>query len=1038
MSVQTDQFSILFFLATVVYASVGSYAYALNPKATLNRLFFLVCLSLGVWAFAFAMANAAGTYGESLLWRRVASFGWGIVYSILLHFFLLLTKKTGLLKHRATYVLLYLPAALNVFLFGIYGPIANTQYHLIQLESGWINVYSGGVGEFFFNAYYLLFSLMGLIAVWNWKGLTQDLVKKRTAVVISVTFFAGVVLGTLTDVLANQYLTFYVPQLGIIFAAIPIAGVLYAIKAHSLMTNLSLRAAGEKEILTAGNRFKFYNYLSHAVVLGSVVNLTHYFYYTVEVESVILLSLFLLVVGLAVKFIPFTSLSVSKQDTLLFVALSILTIALLWRFLWDYGNNIVWAIPIVLLLTTAVFRKIKFFATVLFFTVVLHLMAWRAAPVVTVTVDDLDYLLHMVLYLFVAMLVYYINKIYAQKLEEHDNQVALQKKVAEISSDLISVGMDSLDDKIDTMLEKSGLFLGADRAYLFKVIEDLSVVECTNEWCREGVGSVRRTLGPLKTTSLTWWLKSFTSEGKVCIRDFADEAPAEQTVLTSLNVKSLISVPVYKHQKLLGFLGVDTVKERKNWSPEQQGALQIVGNSVSDAIAKVEAERQINFMAYYDALTNLPNRLYFTRELDKRIERSKGRETYMGILLMDLDDFKSINDTMGRDSGDLLLLEVARRLTRITKSSDTVCRFGGDAFLILLPERKTHEQIEEMAETISRVFDAPVEVRAQNFYVTASCGVAVYPLDGQDSETLIKSADLAMYASKNKGKNSVVFCTTQMKAAVEEKVALSNDLYKALENDELLLHYQPQVAIESGDIIGLEALIRWRHPHRGLVSPGVFIPLAEQSGLINKIGEWVLKTACNQNKKWQSMGFSPVVMAVNLSVEQFRGQKLVTLVSDVLAESALAPHYLELEITESVAIKEPRSIIEVLRGLKGLGVSLSIDDFGTEYSSLSRLKELPIDRLKMAMEFVQGIGRGGDDEAIAAVIINLAKHLGLRVIAEGVEDARQLDFLKEQRCDDIQGYYFYRPMPAEEIEHILPKRSADREQPPTDLKYERD
>ncbi|MGX8797731.1 EAL domain-containing protein [Fusibacter sp. JL298sf-3] len=1031
MSVQADQFSILFFLFTVVYGVVGSYAYSLNPGALINRIFSFICLALCVWAFAFAMGNAAGSYETSRLWRRVASLGWGTVYSFLLHFFLLLSEKKALLRHKAIYVLIYLPAVLNVVLFGLYSPIANTQYHLVHLETGWINVNSGGWGDLFFNAYYLVFSLIGLIAVWNWKGLIKDSGKEKTAIIISITFFMGIVLGTATDVFVNRHLNFYTPQLGIIFAAIPMLGVLYAIKTHSLMTNYQLTVVNEKEILTTDNRFRFYTYLSHAIIFGSVINLSHYFYYTVKIESVLFLSLFLLFIGLIVKTLPTTSLPTHRQDTLLFVTLSILTIGLLRRFLLAYGNNIVWSIPIILLLTTTVFRKIKFFVIVLSFTILFHLWSWQVAPVVTITVDKLDYILHMVLYLFVAMLVFYINQIYAQKLESHERQADLQKKISEISSDFISVSMDNLDNKIDTMLEKSGAYLGADRAYIFKYFEALSIVECTNEWCCADVKPVRNTIEPQVIASFTWWLKTLKSKGKVYIEDTAlltDEASAERAFLTLHNVKSLILVPVYKHQKLLGFLGFDTVKGNKSWSLEQQEALQIMANIVSDAISKVEAEKKINTMAYHDGLTHLPNRAYFTRELDKKLERRSGGEEHMGILLMDLDDFKAINDTVGHDSGDLLLIEVARRLSQV---ADIVCRFGGDEFLVLLPSIDAPYKIRKMVSEIIDVFDAPIKLKAQSFYVTASCGVAIYPLDGYDSETLIKSADLAMYTSKNKGKNSITFCTPAMRAAVEEKVALSNDLYKALENDELLLYYQPQVDLKSNEIIGLEALIRWCHPQRGLVSPGLFIPLAEQTGLIHEIGEWVLRTACKQNKTWQSMGFSPVVMAVNLSVEQFKEQQLVELVSDVLATSGLAPRYLELEITESAAIKEPMYIIGVLHRLKELGVSLSIDDFGTEYSSLSRLKELPIDRLKMAMEFVQGIGRGGDDEAIAAVIINLTKRLGLRVIAEGVEDKRQLDFLKAQRCDDVQGYYFYRPMPAEEIEQILPRRSENSEQPPT-------
>lgn len=268
----------------------------------------------------------------------------------------------------------------------------------------------------------------------------------------------------------------------------------------------------------------------------------------------------------------------------------------------------------------------------------------------------------------------------------------------------------------------------------------------------------------------------------------------------------------------------------------------------------------------------------------------------------------------------------------------------------------------------------------------------------------------------------MTYCTPVMKEAVQKKVQLSNELYRALEKGELIVHYQPQIHIESEEIIGVEALVRWNHPERGVLYPKSFIELAEQTGLIHPIGEWILKTACRQNREWQEKGYQPMMMAINLSVEQFRGPSLLNLVEKALKESGLEAKYLELEITESIAVREPEYVVEILHSLKKLGVSISIDDFGTEYSSLSRLKELPIDHLKMAMEFVHGIDKGTKDEAIVVIIIDLARRLGLKVIAEGVEKESQLKFLKNRVCDEVQGYYYYRPMPAEEIEKILKKR----------------
>ena len=638
------------------------------------------------------------------------------------------------------------------------------------------------------------------------------------------------------------------------------------------------------------------------------------------------------------------------------------------------------------------------------------------------TIGKADYQQRLVIYIILSAIIYYVSHVYRQSLDEHEKQAALQKKISEISSSFVSVTIDNLDDKINNMLKISGEYFDVDRAYIFRCSEDMSMAAYKNEWCNENITPAIDMIGSQPTSSFSWWMKELAQNKKVYIKDaknLPSEVSSERELLMLEKVKSLISVPVCNHDKLIGFLGFDAVKRKKTWSVEHQEALQIIANIVSDAMVKVEAEKKINFMAYYDALTGLSNRTYFNLQLDKMIALANRKEKLIGILFLDLDEFKSINDTMGHNSGDQILIEVSKRLSQTVRKSDVVCRFGGDEFLVMLPQMDELEQIKITTEKIMEALKKPIKIKEQNFYVTASCGVSIYPTDGHSAENLIKSADLAMYESKGSGKNNFAFCTTIMKDVAKEKMQLLNDLYRALEREEFILYYQPQVNIESGKIMGLEALIRWNHQDRGIISPGVFIPLAEQTGLIHKIGEWVVKTACIQNKTWQSKGFSPLVVAVNLSVEQFRGNKLVEVVSKALKESKLAPRYLELEITESIAIKEPSYIIGILQQLKALGVTISIDDFGTEYSSLSRLKELPIDRLKMAMEFVQGFDKGVKDEAIAVLIINLAKSLGLKVIAEGVEAERQLTFLKDRVCDQVQGYYFYRPMPADEIEKIL-------------------
>ena len=424
-------------------------------------------------------------------------------------------------------------------------------------------------------------------------------------------------------------------------------------------------------------------------------------------------------------------------------------------------------------------------------------------------------------------------------------------------------------------------------------------------------------------------------------------------------------------------------------------------------------------MAYYDHLTGIPNRILFSDRLSQAIHLAKRNERFVGVLFLDLDGFKMVNDTMGHSGGDALLKELARGLHSRLRKTDTLARFGGDEFLLLINNLTDEKDIIKIADTIMELFKHPFSISEQEFYVTASIGIAMYPLDGEDAETLIKNADLAMYMAKERGKNRYVLCTNDMKEEVERNIQLSNQLYRAQERDEMVLYYQPQVKLCTGEITGLEVLLRWRHPEHGLIPPNIFIPLAEANGTINGIGEWVLKTAVHQNRMWQDKGFPAVRIAVNLSAVQFNNPNLVDCVESIVMASKLEPKYLELEITESIATKESSNIIDALNRLKKLGISISIDDFGTEYSSLNRLKLLPIDRIKIDMQFIQGIESSEKDQAITKVIINLAKSLGLEVLAEGVETVPQLEFLNQKMCDEVQGYYYYKPMPAEEIEDLF-------------------
>jgi len=452
---------------------------------------------------------------------------------------------------------------------------------------------------------------------------------------------------------------------------------------------------------------------------------------------------------------------------------------------------------------------------------------------------------------------------------------------------------------------------------------------------------------------------------------------------------------------------------------DDSGIASIVEGTLVDITERKVAEERVQSLAYYDALTGLPNRILLHDRLSKALATARRQMHKVALLFFDLDRFKIINDSLGHSVGDLLLQDVAERLKSCAREEDTVARLGGDEFLIVLTHVNDIPGAAVSAERFMDAMTARFVIQGHSLSIGCSLGISIFPEHGADSETLIKHADAAMYSAKDIGRNNFQFFTADMNAQALERLTLENGLRLALEKKELFLMYQPQMNIATGKISELEALLRWQHPVLGLVPPDKFIRIAENSGLIVPIGEWVLRTACSQARKWQDEGLPPVSIAINVSAVQFRQQGFCELIRRVLRETGLAPHYLELELTESLLLGNADVTLSVLQELKAMGLTLAIDDFGTGYSSFSYLKRFPVSKLKIDRSFVRDVAVNPDDAAITTAIISMAKSLNLKVIAEGVEDEAQMSFLRAHQCDEIQGYYFSRPLAVDKVAEKL-------------------
>ncbi|CAE6761861.1 hypothetical protein R69746_03428 [Paraburkholderia aspalathi] len=453
--------------------------------------------------------------------------------------------------------------------------------------------------------------------------------------------------------------------------------------------------------------------------------------------------------------------------------------------------------------------------------------------------------------------------------------------------------------------------------------------------------------------------------------------------------------------------------------PNAEGVITHHIGVINDVTDLIRYQEQLEYQANYDSLTRLPNRNLLRDRLQHALIVAQRHHKGVAVVFIDLDGFKNVNDSLGHSVGDRLLSVVAERLARCTRTSDTVARHGGDEFVIVMTDTVDEQSLIAWMERVRASISEPVWLDGTELYVGCSMGASLFPQDGEDAETLMKKADLAMYRAKDMGRNTFQFYQPEMNASAGARMNLERRLRRALRDNEFLLHYQPQVDIVSGQIVGTEALVRWRDPEVGLVLPSLFIPVAEESGLIGPLSEWVLREACRQNKAWQDEGLPPARVSVNLSARVFQQRDIAKLVMQVLAETGLEPQYLELELTESTIMRNAEEAVLMLNELHALGIGLAIDDFGTGYSSLSYLKRFPVDRLKIDRSFVSDIGISGDDETITSAIIALAHSLKLQVIAEGVETSAQLDFLKERACDEMQGFYFAKPMSTDAISALF-------------------
>lgn len=1005
-------FTVLFLFVCSTSFVLGTYILLADPKVQLNRIFFLGSLSLSVWSFCFAVALTAPDAETCLFWRRASALGWSVFYGFWLHFFFILNGYRWISTKKWICLVIYAPGILSMYLFGLSAKMAEQQYHLVHYTYGWVNVAVNNGWDFFFYIYFLVYVLLSLFLLYRWNRTSSSPVVKKQARIIFYSFLITAVLGTLTDLLNNTFGVVHLPQMAPAFFAVPMICLGYCIKKYHLMDQIISKT---EMILSSSGKNIIYVISSLTLILGSVLYFVQFYLFGDEPLTEALVSgIELLLVGILL--LIFQRMKSSPSSMELIYTLTILFVIPMFTIKFaNHANVTAWAFVFIILIYSLVFNERLPMMAAAGAAFLSQLYLWISVPQLAIHIGSRDYI-GRISSLFIAFgAAVAINKLYINKLKENAQQIELQKMLSKISTDFITVNQANIQSKISQAFKKLGIFFQLDRIHLYILQTRYRGFPENTIWEKHPQTDSFRS-NPLE------WMRYMEQKSIIFMSDI-DQLPEEagpiKQDLEERHIRSILSLPVLIRGSKIGFVNFESKDPALGRKKGQINGLQIVCNMISDAMVKVNAEKRIESLAYYDALTQLPNQVQFKNLADLAISQVQHTKEQLGIVFFDLDAFKMVNDSFGHASGDLLIKKVADTLSCRTKSSDTVTRYGGDEFLILLNHVAGAQEVKDTIIHILSVFQKPFVLSGKEFFLTASIGVAMFPKDGKDTTTLINNADTAMYHARESGKNHYAFFSEEMRTKGQSKAKLMNSLFKALDQNELKLIYQPIVDLHTGKIAGLEALMRWEHPELGNIPPSVFIPLAEQSGMINRIDQWALRTACLQNEHWMKQGLGPVRMAVNLSVVQIHDPELIEKIEATLQETGLDPSLLELEITESAMMEEADYFIDVVQKLKKTGVWISIDDFGTGYSSLERLKALPFDSLKIDITFVRGIGGGTKDQAVIDVIINLAKSLDLKLIAEGVENQQQLDFLKQRQCDQVQGYYYYKPMAAEGIEKLL-------------------
>lgn len=1009
----------LFYILLLFYFYSGMRVYAKETRDPVNRSYFYMNLSLSTWALMAVLISHTGTTKDALLWTFFSVFGWGFVYTFLLSLLIHLTqydKNMNRWKWSAVYlpVLISVSTVLYSFLSGemerrmSYGPYGWVYSLELEPWTLWVRIY------------YFIMTAMVLYLLRKWKLKEGDFFRGHLKRTVIYSVLLSLLMG-LPKVL-GLYERFGLSLLGLgPIHMLPLsAGLFYVLlKKAKVGQREEFTIPKRGEYLSAKTHDKIFFYVSQVYLMAGF--LAFYIQVIVNESEVVRTSIMtatLFFIGLFIFFLLKVKISVRTRDDIINSILS-LSIPFITLYSAEESIGFAWATPVVLLLVAVAFNNKNLLIATSAMSVITLLLLWIMYPQMAGSFESPDHLARLFVFFIIIGMAFFINDIYRKRLQQFERQIDHERFVSDMVLLMSKARFKTVKSNLESLLEEMVYYMEADYGsiHIFSDIRD-GVHRKFEQYGRGDLDGIRKNL---KFSGVLDELLEDTKKAEHSEANIRRIIEIFKSRMSTEKVAVMIQ-PVVESEKVIGIMCLSAFN-RNSWDEGYQNSFDLIVKNLSSMLYKIKKEDELYRMAFYDGLTGLPNRTLFNRILQETLEDQEDGEV-AAVLFLDLDDFKNINDLLGHSVGDKLLVEFVSRIKPLLQNDRYMSRFGGDEFLMVLPHQRDVEDVKERVEEILTTAIGTFRFDEREISTGASIGVALYPEDAKEPEDLIRYADLAMYSAKTNGKNQYVICTEDIKKKFLYEKEIENDLHYAIKNKEFTLYYQPRVSGVSGKIVGVEALLRWCHPQKGMIPPGVFIRIAERIGLMPEIDQWVFREACRQNLYWQRKGFRKISMSVNVTpmtfAENFEGSDILK----NLREGIWDPKYLEVEITENTMYFSPESIRNRLNYLRGLGMSVALDDFGIAYSSLGRLHELPIDKIKIDRQFVVNLHEAQEGKNLFDGILNLGRSLGLKINVEGVETKEQAEYVIDRGCDEIQGFYYHKPMPPEYVEILLRKEES--------------